>query len=249
MDGKNIVQKAVDVLFFLATHPKGSKMSDIAKELRYPKATIFDILKTLMKNDFVHYIDIQKKLYGIGSQLYALGINYLDSSTLFTIARPYITLLADKYEKTTFIAKRHYDKITCVYKYVSPYARAPTGNIGDQKHLHSTSIGKCYLAFDVDAFPLLDTIALPAFTPYTITSRDQLRANIEEIRSRGYSWEQRESHIRMACVAAPIFQFGSMIGTISMTGWYKEDEDFTGQGNEIVQFARIISNELGKSGD
>jgi DNA-binding IclR family transcriptional regulator len=53
----------------------------------------------------------------------------------------------------------------------------------------------------------------------------------------------------MACLAAPVFQSETMIGTISMTGWYKEDEDFEGQGNEVLQLARIISTELEKSDD
>jgi len=247
MDKKNMIQKAVDILFYLSAHPKGSKLSDIAKELQFPKATVFDILKTLMSNDFVHFINKDKKIYGIGAQVYAIGINYLDSTSLFAAAKPYLYLLGDKYEKTTFIAKRHHDRVTSVYKYVSPYAKAPTGNIGDQKRLHSSSIGKCYLAFDTEAAPLIETIELPALTPYTITDRERLKAQIEEIRGRGYSWEQRETHIRMTCLAAPIFQFGSMIGAISMTGWYKEDEDLATQGNEIAQLAKIISAQLEKS--
>lgn len=244
MKNKNMIQKTVDILFYLAARPEGAKLSAIADELQFPKATVFDILKTLMKNDFVHYINVQKKIYGIGAQIYTIGITYLDSSTLFTIAKPYLELLADKYEKTTFIAKRHNDRITCVYKYASPYAKAPTGNIGDQKRLHSTAIGKCYLAFDREAAPLIDTVELVPFTPYTITSRERLRSHIEEIRLQGYSWEQRESHERMACLAAPVFNHGSMVGTISMTGWYKEDEDFSTQGSEMAQLAKIISVQL-----
>jgi DNA-binding IclR family transcriptional regulator len=155
-----------------------------------------------------------------------------------------LALLADKYEKTTFIARRSNDRAFCIYKYASPHAKAPTGTIGDQKLLHSTSIGKCYLAFDTDAAPLIETIELPSFTPYTINSREKLKVNIEEIRKIGYSWEQRESHELMACLAAPLFSKNHMIATISMTGWYKEDEDYAAQGNEIAQLANIISQQL-----
>jgi DNA-binding IclR family transcriptional regulator len=48
----------------------------------------------------------------------------------------------------------------------------------------------------------------------------------------------------MACLAAPVFNHGSMVGTISMTGWYKEDEDFTTQGNEIAQLAKLITAQM-----
>jgi DNA-binding IclR family transcriptional regulator len=244
VNDKSMIQKTIDVLFYLSANPRGAKLTEIAEKLEIPKTTVFDILKTLMKNDFVHYINAPKKIYGIGSQIYAIGMTYLDSSSLFTIAKPYLTLLADKYEKTTFISKRHHDRVTCVYKYASPYAKAPTGNIGDQKMLHSTSIGKCYLAFDAAAAPLIDTIELLPSTPYTITSREELKKQIQQIRGLGYSLERRESHELMACLAAPIYNRGAMVGTISMTGFFREGEDFSSQGNELAQLAKIISEQL-----
>ena len=256
MNKQNMVQKTVDVLNYLAANPQGSALSDIARDLTYPKTTVHDILKTLMLNDFVQFSKSEKKedagniamrarsRYGIGAQVYTIGIGYLETSSVFLTAKPYLMLLADKYEKTTFLAKRHYDHVVCIYKYASLHANAPTGNIGDQKRLHSTAIGKCYLAFDSEAFHFINTIDLPSFTPYTITDRKELKKHIDELRSFGYSWEKRESHIKMACLAAPIFTHGVMVGTISMTGWYKEDEDFTSQGNEIAQLAKLITAEL-----
>jgi DNA-binding IclR family transcriptional regulator len=242
---KNMVQKTVDVLFFLSAHPEGAKLTDIAAALRFPKTTVFDILKTLAKNDFVQAGSIAKKEYTIGSQIYAIGFSYLESSKLFKIAQPYLSLLADKYQKTAFIAKRHNDRITHVYKYASPYAKAPTSNIGDQKMLHCTAIGKCYMAFDPEAAPLIDTIELVPATPYTIVSRTELRSQLDYFRTLGYAYERRESHEMMACLAAPVFNGTVMAGTISLTGFYREDEDFSGQGKEMAQLGLIISEQLG----
>ena len=139
----NMIQKTIDVLSYLSNNPKGAKLSKIAADLSYPKTTVHDILKTLLDNDFIQYANDEKKSYIIGAQIYTLGITYLESSNLLKIAKPYLILLADKYEKTTFIAKRNNDRAVCIYKYASPHAKAPTGNIGDQKRLHSTAIGKC----------------------------------------------------------------------------------------------------------
>ena len=244
----NIVQKTVDILNYLSEHQQGAILSDIARDLKYPKTTVHDILRTLMTNNFVQYSKPPKKIYFIGSQVYTIGIGYLESSSFFLTAKPYLILLADKYEKTTFLAKRHNDRVVCVYKFASLHANAPTGNIGDKKRLHSTAIGKCYLAFDREAFSYIDTIELPSFTPYTITDREKLKKHIKELQKLGYSWEQRESHLKMACLAAPVYEQGKMIGTISMTGWYQEDEDFASQGNEIAQLAKLISIELDQNG-
>ena len=244
-----MVQKTVDVLNYLSNRPEGTSLSVIAKDLGFAKTTVHDILKTLKVNDFVQYIKPEKKNYCIGAQAYAIGFTYLESSPLFLSAKPYLILLADKYEKTCFLAKRHNDSVICIYKYASLHAKAPTGNIGDKKRLHSTAIGKCYLAFDTEAAPLIDTINLTAYTPYTITDRKQLKAHLKELRALGYSWEKRESHVKMACLAAPIFTRGIMTGTISMTGWYRENEDFSTQGNELAQFAKLITAQLDQDGE
>ena len=240
----NMVQKTIDVLSYLANNPKGAKLVKIANDLGYAKTTVHDILKTLQENNFTQYVYPEKKVYIIGSRVYTMGIIYLESSNLLRIAKPYLTLLADKYAKAAFISRRSNDRAFCIYKYAPLHANASSGTIGDLKRLHSTSIGKCYLAFDPGATQMIETIDLPAFTPYTITSRDELRKNINDIRERGYSWEQRESHELMACVAAPLYNKGSMIATISITGLYKKEEDLNLQGNEIAQLARIISQQL-----
>ena len=240
----NMVQKTVDVLNYLSANPKGAVLSDIAKDLNFPKTTVHDILKTPTHNDFVQHNNSHHKKYSIGANVYTIGVRYLESSNLFRTAKPYLMLLADKYEKTTFLGKRINERAVCIYKYASLYAKAPSGNIGDFKRLHASAIGKCYLAFDPEAAALIDTIDLPAITPYTITDRGRLKSHIEKLRALGYSWEQREAHIKMACLAAPIFEQGVMVATISMTGWYREDEDYASQGNEIAQLAKLISVQL-----
>jgi DNA-binding IclR family transcriptional regulator len=244
----NMVQKTIDILNYLSNRRKGASLSVIARDLGFPKTTVYDILQTLKQNDFVQFNLPEKKNYCVGAQVYVIGFSYLESSPLFQYAKPYLILLADKYEKTTFLSKRHHDRVLCIYKYASPHAKAPTGNIGDQKQWHSTAIGKCYLAFDRDTAALLDTIDLPARTPYTITDRGKLKAHIKELRKLGYSWEKRESHHKMACLAAPIFTRGAMVGTISMTGWYQEDEDFSTLGNELAQLSKLITVQLDQNG-
>ncbi|MCL2231551.1 MAG: IclR family transcriptional regulator [Treponema sp.] len=244
MEDLNMIQKTINILDYLSIYPNGATLSTITKDLGYPKTTVFDILKTLLMNDFVQYVKPGKKIYCVGARLFAIGSVYTESSILLRTVRPYLMLLADKYGKTTFFSKRHNDCAICVYKYVPQHAKAPTENLGLKKLLHSTATGKCYLAFDTEAFHFIDTINLPAITPYTITDREKLKAHIAELRLRGYSWEQRESYLLSACLAAPIFTRGAMVGAISMVGWYREGEDFTAQGNEILQLAKLVSSQL-----
>ncbi|MBN2504631.1 MAG: IclR family transcriptional regulator [Bacilli bacterium] len=246
MDHKNMVQKTVDVMLFLSKNAQGQNLTEIATGVGIPKTTAYDILKTLKENEIVHYVNTRKKTYGIGCQTYAIGMTYLKTSNLFMVAQPFLIELADKYQKTTFIAKRHGAEFAFVYKYESPFSKVTTANTGDRKPLHCASIGKCFLAFDPDAKDLIDTIPLTAHTKYTITNRDKLRENIKKIIHLGYAFEHRESQEHMACIAAPIYNSeNSMIATISMSGLYQEKEDLNSQGEELKQLAKVISTQLG----
>ena len=52
MENLNMIQKTINVLDYLSSRPKGATLSAIANDLGYPKTTVFDILKTLLLNDF-----------------------------------------------------------------------------------------------------------------------------------------------------------------------------------------------------
>ena len=241
-----MVQKTVDVLLYLSKNAQGLTLTEISQGVGIPKTTGHDILKTLKENEFVHHVNKKRKTYGIGSQAYAIGMTYLKTSNLYMVAQPFLIELADKYQKTTFIAKRHGTEFIFVYKYESPFSKVTTANTGDRKPLHCASIGKCFLAFDPEAKDLIETIPLPAFTKYTITNREKLRENVKKIKQLGYSFEYRESQEHMACIAAPIYNSAnSMIATISMTGLYQEKEDLNAQGEELKQLAKVISTQLG----
>ena len=68
-----MVQKTINILVYLSDHPRGSSLSTIARELNIPKTTTFDILKTLMTNDFVRFVNPGEKNYCIGAQVNAIG--------------------------------------------------------------------------------------------------------------------------------------------------------------------------------
>lgn len=246
MQTKNTVQKVIDIIEILSSHVEGMTLTEITKELELPKTTVYDILKTLRENEIIQYRNKRTKKYGVGARLYVMGTAYVRNSNLLSIAQPYLMEIAEKYEKTTFVSKRVMDRFTFVYKYESPRAKVTTANVGDQKLLHSTSIGKCFLAFDPTAADLIETIPLPAFTKWTITDRNKLKSELEKIRKLGYSYEFRESQEHMACLAAPIYNFeNAMTATISMSGLYQEREDLHQQGENLARLAKVISTQLG----
>jgi DNA-binding IclR family transcriptional regulator len=84
-------------------------------------------------------------------------------------------------------------------------------------------------------------------TPHTITDPDVLRAQLAEVRGRGYATDHEEVEEGLACGAAPIRDYrGGTVAAISMAGPVARvlpyEERF---GHLVAQTARQISTALG----
>ena len=73
MAGNKAVGKTLKILEVISKHPEGISLSGIAKETKYPKSTVFDILEALYEADAIFYKDYVRKTYVIGAKLYAIG--------------------------------------------------------------------------------------------------------------------------------------------------------------------------------
>ena len=75
--------------------------------------------------------------------------------------------------------------------------------------LHSSSVGKCILAFrpPFAAVRLLKDYPLTAYTPKTITDKDILMEQLAIIRSQGYAVDDEEIALGVRCIAAPIYDY------------------------------------------
>ena len=92
--------------------------------------------------------------------------------------------------------------------------------VGSRLQLHCSSMGKALLAFGAPNGPgNLSDLDLCAVTPSTITTLDELRAEIELVRSLGYSRDREEGIVGVSCIGAPVFDsIGRNIAAIALQG-------------------------------
>lgn len=78
--------------------------------------------------------------------------------------------------------------------------------IGTSVTLHSTAVGKAYLAAlpAEGVQPLLKGVVLRAFTQHTLTDRAALLKELELTRARGYSLDREENEPGIYCFGAAI---------------------------------------------
>jgi DNA-binding IclR family transcriptional regulator len=79
--------------------------------------------------------------------------------------------------------------------------------LGDKAPAYCTGLGKAILAFlpqhELDDY--LDSVEMLPLAPNTITTRDELIAELARIRKNGYAVDDEELNAGLRCIAAPIF--------------------------------------------
>ena len=86
---------------------------------------------------------------------------------------------------------------------------------------YCTGVGKALLAFvkpDTVGLYFKDS-GLSRYTDTTITSLEQLRTELANVRQKGYAFDRGEHEHEVRCVAAPIFDIsGEAVAALSVSG-------------------------------
>lgn len=249
MKDNKSVDKVLNILELISKHPNGITLGEIYRKLGIPKSTAYDFLQTLYKADAVYYKDENLKTYVIGSKMFAIGSVYTQNSNLIQVSEPYLKDFVNRHGKTGFVTKRVVDKVVLVYKYESLNIKITTQDVGTSiEHFHSTAIGKAYLAFDEYCKGIIQELPqeLPTLTPYTVSYKSDLMAELKQIQAQGYALNIRESETHMSSIAVPIYNFENRVcGVICSSGLYEEHEDVDALGKELVSIGAEISRKLG----
>lgn len=92
--------------------------------------------------------------------------------------------------------------------------------IGATADLHATAVGKAMLAeMDEERQDTILAQDLRPFTSRTITDRELLRDELEEIREKGYAVNNQEQILGALSIAAPVkYASGDLMGAIVVSG-------------------------------
>ena len=213
------VGKALDVLDQVAAFGRPVRFSDLLEHSRYPKATLYRLLQTLVQQGMITFEE-ERGVYSLGVRLVRLAHQAWRSSSLAPVARPYLDDLSRKIGETVHLAQLDHAQVLYVDKRnaadpVEMYSQA--GKVGP---VYCTGVGKAMLAWsDAEAqATIIEQQSYHRFTDHTLTSRRTLRAELEAIRQRGFAFDREEHEPGIICVALPILSgTGRVLGGLSVT--------------------------------
>lgn len=190
----------------------------IANELGIAKSTVYNHLTTLEECGYVIKTDDS---YELGLRFLDLGYHARKGYTLYDVAKPEVDNLVSETGDRCQVMVREGTKGVYIYQTSGDQAITTDSHIGTRVNLHSTAVGKAYLAHlpDDELEELLEQIELEELTENTITDWDDLGTELEQIRDRGYALNDEERIRGMRAVGAPIqSEDGAVIGALSISG-------------------------------
>lgn len=195
----------------------GARVTELAESLEMGKSTVHNHLSTLVHEG---YVIQQDEEYRLSLQFLGLGGYIRNQFDLYKIAEPEVKQLAEQTGELANLAVSEQGLLTYIDRSKGEQAVDLDTYPGLQARMHCTALGKAILAHTprdrVDA--ILDRHGMPKLTANTITTREDLYEELEEIRKEGYAQDHGERLEGLRCVAAPVKSSeNEVIGAISVS--------------------------------
>lgn len=216
-EGTGTVGKALSLLPLVGQHPQGATAAQIAEKVDYPFSTVHRLLTTLVGTKFLTY-DSKERRYHLGLPIFQLAQQVAQGRGFQGTATPILEGLTAATGESSLLSVLDRDQQLTVHKVDGPQFRTTT-DPGDRGPLHTSAVGKVLLAFaDPTARQhLLETIELTPRTEHSISSREDLRREIERVRAQGWAGQSEENDIGMTALAVPVLSpAGGLIGAVAL---------------------------------
>lgn len=248
------VDRALDLLILLYKNGEGMGVSEIGRKLDLYKSTVHRTLSTLENKGFV-YQNKENNKYWLGLKIYAMGLLIGEKLSLNDIIKPYAKRLFEEFHEVVNVSildkfKEGYKSVIILKESENKKVLSVNPDVGSSSDAHSSSVGKCLLAFtnDVD-IEKFSNVPMKKHTDNTIVNYDELVEELNNIREKGYSIDNEEQEIGLFCIGAPILdKSGNAIAAISISGptARMKDNQIDKKISRLVEVAHEISLEIGQ---
>jgi IclR family acetate operon transcriptional repressor len=201
--GTQAVERALAVLRALEDGPPSISLTDLAKRTKLSPSTTHRLLRALCDEGLLRQ-DPASERYGFGPRLVVLGERAAAALGLAG-ARPILEGLAQASGESVNLGLRDGDEVLVLMCIPSSQRLRFDQEAGSRVPLHASAMGKALLAFDPHPDVTLDALPrLARLTGSTITSRSDLRAELDQVRARGWALNDEEREPGVRTVAAPV---------------------------------------------
>lgn len=191
----------------------------LATAVDLPRPTVYRIVAALKAEGMLMEVRGSGLLL-LGPRLISLAARSWERSDLRQAAELPLVRLRDAIDETIHLAIYSGNEMIYIDKLESNRTVRMMSRVGTGVPLHSSSVGKAWLAAldPAEIQATLETLPLPQRTRHTITGHDDFVREIEATRERGYSLDLQENEDDICCYGRAIVDWnGQVLGCISVS--------------------------------
>lgn len=199
------IDKTFTILDAIVEADTPVSVSEMGARFGLPKATVHRICVFLERKGFVQR-ELDGKRFTIGQHLIDLAHRTARASFKLASRHAILQALAERIGETCNIGILDRDRIVYIDRVEANWPLTIQFRTGSAVPLHSTAIGKLFLAhLPVDQVDrMLGAAPLQKFTETTLTTVAAMQRELDRIRSQGYSVDNEEYLGGVICIAVPI---------------------------------------------
>lgn len=197
--------RVVSVLSCFSPDRPELNAAEISQTTGIPMTTTYRILAGLTKGRLLDRNKSSGK-YGIGAELYMLGSLYLSTTNITKVVEPAIKTLNDLTNEAVNVGVLDKGSLVIIMKEESRSAFRISVHIGSNMPAYSSAMGKALLSelSEEEIDKLYPDEKLRPLTSKTLSTKTELKLELEEIRETGISFAREESIEKVIGIASVI---------------------------------------------
>jgi len=215
--------KCFKVIEFLAKN-KNSTVDQIYLETELSRSSIFRILSTLEKIDYVKRIlAAEGDIWELDYKFLTISHSVLQYVDIREKVNVVLKSLSAEIKETVQLGIFHNNKVIYVDRIDSSdnLIKISFDNLGYEFEINSVAAGMVLAAYlsKKDLEDLLKNLNLKKYTKNTIVNKEEFKKFLVKVKDQGYAYNDQGYAIGVRGIAAPIFNFeNKAVGAINITG-------------------------------
>src|SRR5437867_5964719 len=246
------VERALNILEAAAQRRDGLTNSEISRKLGIPKSSASYIPRTLERRGYLRR-EAETGRYRLGLKILSLGGDAQANLDIADVALPFMRTLVEKIHMTVHLAVLDQGEAVYIEKVEAPGFFKVNTWVGRRMFVHSTSVGKCLLAWlpKQEVEGLMKQQGLKKRTPKTITTLSKLFADLEHTKNEGFAVDDEENSLGARCLGAPVFDVaGNVVAALGASGTLTQVDEASMPriAEALKETTRRISRQMHRSG-
>ncbi len=211
--------KALAVLEALVHSGRAVTLTELMQATGLPKPSLHRTLALFEDAGYVRR-EPAGRAYAVGSRLASLGLRILTNDRVATERRAILRRLVADVRETCNLAMLSKGEVVYLDRVEADWALRLHLSPGSTVPMHCSASGKLLLAFRpaAERDRLVATIPLTRHTERTITDRALMQKELDRIVAAGYSLDDEEYILGVACVAVPVRVSGEVVAAVAVHG-------------------------------